>query len=80
MGVHTDPVLAGVKKFQFDIWGDTVYTASRMESNGAVVKVNISQIIYDLLKMNPLFRLECLGKVGIRGKGKIEMYFVNIEE
>ena len=51
-----------------------------MESNGAVVKVNISQIIYDLLKMNPLFRLECLGKVGIRGKGKIEMYFVNIEE
>ena len=53
VGIHTGPVVAGivgVKKFQYDIWGDTVNTASRMESNGEVGKVNISQATYELLK------------------------------
>ena len=53
VGIHTGPVVAGivgVKKFQYDIWGDTVNTAARMESAGEVAKVNISQATYELLK------------------------------
>ena len=54
VGIHTGPVVAGivgVKKFQYDIWGDTVNTASRIESNGEAGKVNISQATYELLKL-----------------------------
>jgi class 3 adenylate cyclase len=53
IGIHTGPVVAGivgVKKFAYDIWGDTVNTASRMESNGEVGKINISQTTYTLVK------------------------------
>ena len=53
IGIHTGPVVAGivgVKKFQYDIWGDTVNTASRMESSGAVGRVNISEATYAQVK------------------------------
>ena len=80
VGIHTGPVVAGivgVKKFQYDIWGDTVNTASRMESNGEAGKVNISQTTYELLKDIGEFKFESRGKIEAKGKGEIEMYFVS---
>jgi adenylate cyclase len=79
VGVHTGPVVAGivgVKKFQYDVWGDTVNTASRMESNGEVGKVNISQSTYELIKTETEFKCESRGKIEAKGKGEIEMWFV----
>jgi class 3 adenylate cyclase/tetratricopeptide (TPR) repeat protein len=79
IGVHTGPVVAGivgVKKFAYDIWGDTVNTASRMESSGSVGKVNISQTTYELLEEDADFSFESRGKIEAKGKGEIEMYFV----
>jgi class 3 adenylate cyclase len=80
VGIHTGPVVAGivgVKKFQYDIWGDTVNTASRMESAGEVGKVNVSQATYELLKDDSDFTFESRGKIEAKGKGKIEMWFVS---
>jgi adenylate cyclase len=59
-----------------DIWGDTVNTASRMESSGEVGKVNISQNTYNLLKDSPHFAFESRGRIKAKGKGEIEMWFV----
>ena len=79
VGIHTGPVVAGivgVKKFQYDIWGDTVNTASRIESNGETGKVNISQATYELLKDDQDFAFESRGKIEAKGKGEMEMWFV----
>lgn len=79
VGIHTGPVVAGivgVKKFQYDIWGDTVNTASRMESNGAVGKVNISQDTYELIKDDSRLKFIHRGKIKAKGKGEIDMWFV----
>ena len=78
-GVHTGSVVAGivgVKKFQYDIWGDAVNTASRIESKGEVGKVNISKHTYELIKDDQQFTFEKRGKIKAKGKGEIEMYFV----
>jgi len=78
MGIHTGSVIAGVvgyKKLSYDIWGDTVNTASRMESSGEAGKINISGSTYELVK--DFFICEHRGKMPVKYKGEIDMYFVN---
>ncbi len=77
IGCHTGPVIAGIvgiRKFAYDIWGDTVNIASRMESSGEPGKVNISGSTYELVKD----KFTCIhrGKIEARNKGMIDMYFV----
>ncbi|MCP5480405.1 MAG: hypothetical protein H7A21_03145 [Spirochaetales bacterium] len=77
IGLHTGPVTAGVigrDKFAYDIWGDTVNTASRLESSGSPGKVNISGDTYRLV--GDFFECEHRGKVAVKGKKPIDMYFL----
>src|ERR1035437_991869 len=78
IGIHTGTVVAGVvgqKKLSYDIWGDTVNTASRMESSGEAGKINISGTTYEFVK--EFFTCEYRGKMPVKSKGELEMYFVN---
>jgi len=77
IGIHSGPVVAGivgVKKFAYDIWGDTVNTAARMEQSGEAGKINISETTHELVKDD----FECVyrGEIDAKGKGKMKMYFV----
>jgi len=77
VGIHSGPLVAGivgVKKFAYDIWGDTVNTASRMETSGEAGKVNISESTYALVKDD--FTFVHRGKIDAKHKGAIDMYFV----
>jgi class 3 adenylate cyclase len=77
IGVHTGPVVAGVigkKKFIYDLWGDTVNTASRMESHGVPGRVHISAVTADLVRST--FELEARGPVDIKGKGIMETFLI----
>jgi class 3 adenylate cyclase len=77
IGIHTGPLVAGVigkKKFIYDVWGDTVNTASRMESGCEAGRVNISEAMYERIKS--FFECEYRGKVHAKNKGWIRMYFV----
>jgi class 3 adenylate cyclase len=81
LGIHTGPVMAGIvgfKKFQYDLWGDTVNTASRLESRGGIGKVNISQETYLMVRDEPIFTFEPRGQIQVKGKGKLEMFYVEL--
>jgi class 3 adenylate cyclase len=78
IGIHSGSVVAGivgVKKFAYDIWGDTVNIAARMEQSGEPGKVNISGTTYELIKdkFNCVYR----GEIAAKNKGEMKMYFVN---
>jgi class 3 adenylate cyclase/Tfp pilus assembly protein PilF len=80
IGIHTGPVVAGIvgtKKFAYDIWGDAVNVASRMESSGEAGRINISGSTYELIKEQ--FKCEYRGKVTAKNKGQIDMYFVEVK-
>ena len=78
IGINTGPVVAGVvgtKKFAYDIWGDTVNIASRMESNSEEGKINISENTFNLVKNQ--FCCSYRGEIEAKYKGKLKMFYVN---
>ncbi len=77
IGIHSGPVVAGVvgsRKFAFDIWGDTVNIAARIEAAGEGGKINISGEVHDVVKK--YFPCQYRGKIAAKNKGEIDMYFV----
>ena len=77
IGIHSGSVVAGIVgviKFAYDIWGDAVNTAARMEQNSEAGKVNISTATYTLIKDK--FACSYRGKIEAKNKGEIDMYFV----
>ena len=77
IGVHTGPVIAGIvgnKKWQYDVWGDTVNIASRMESKSEAGRINISETTY--LEIKEMFECEYRGKLEVKNRGSLKMYFL----
>ena len=78
IGIHTGPVIAGVigtRKFSYDLWGDTVNIASRMESHGVPGRIHVTRTVYDRLKDD--FEFESRGPTHLKGMGEMETFFLN---
>lgn len=78
IGVHSGPLIAGVvgkKKFAFDIWGDTVNTAARMEQNGIESEINVSEATFKAI--SHVFEGTSRGLQEVKGKGKVEMSLIS---
>ena len=76
IGINSGSVVAGivgVKKYSYDIWGDTVNTAARMEQHSEAGKINISETTYELVK--DTYSCEFRGEIDAKNKGKLKMYF-----
>jgi class 3 adenylate cyclase len=77
IGIDTGPVVAGVigrRKFIYDLWGDTVNTASRMESHGSPGRIQVTERTYR--RLNPGYRFERRGPIDVKGKGEMVTYFL----
>jgi class 3 adenylate cyclase len=77
IGIHSGPVVAGIigtRKFVYDLWGDTVNIASRMESHGQPGKIHCSETVYE--KLSNFYKFERRGAIDIKGKGKMDTYFL----
>jgi class 3 adenylate cyclase len=77
IGVHSGPVIAGVigrRKFSYDLWGDTVNTASRLESHGLAGRIQVSQATYRLL--SDRYAFEDRGEIDVKGKGRVAAYLL----
>lgn len=80
IGIHSGSVVAGIvgiKKFAYDIWGDTVNTAARMEQSSEPGRINISKATYELVKND--FQFQHRGKIKAKNKGTLDMYFLEFE-
>jgi class 3 adenylate cyclase len=80
IGIHTGPVVAGVigkKKFIYDIWGDTVNTASRMESHALPGTIQVSEDTFNLLSAKTKFTLTARGEIEVKGKGMMKTWFLD---
>lgn len=79
IGISCGPVIAGVVgalKPQYDIWGDTVNVASRMDSSGIIGRINVTHTVANVLMKCSQLELECRGPVMIKGKGEMVTYLV----
>ncbi len=79
IGVHQGPVIAGVigqHKFIYDLWGDTVNTAARMESHGIAGRLQVTEIVAK--QLNDEFLVESRGSIEIKGKGPLPVFLVNL--
>ncbi|TMG20493.1 MAG: adenylate/guanylate cyclase domain-containing protein, partial [Chloroflexi bacterium] len=77
IGVNSGPAMAAVvgrHRFAYDIWSDTVNTASRMESSGAPGRIQVTEETYR--RLSPTHRFECRGQIDIKGKGPMTTYFL----
>jgi class 3 adenylate cyclase len=80
VGIHNGPVVAGVvgsKKFTYDIWGNTVNVAARIESKGEAGRVNVSETVYNRMKDDSSYTFTNRGKIEAKGVGEVQMWFVD---
>jgi len=82
VGIASGPLIAGVVgavKPQYDIWGDTVNVASRMDTNGVPGQIHITESMAQILMDCNLFNLYCRGSINIKGKGNVVTYLIDAE-